>query len=141
MTNGRICYRKLYRYKYQLMELYKHATSLQGHDVATSDDWVVLKQDGTLTLKKGYSWDGPSGPTIDTKNFMRGSLVHDGLYQLIREQLIPAKERKPADEILRKICRQDGMSAIRAWWVYHGVRIGGRFAARPTKPNPPIYAP
>jgi hypothetical protein len=34
---------------------------------------------------KGYAWNGPSGPTLDTRNFMRGSLVHDALYQLMRE--------------------------------------------------------
>ncbi len=28
----------------------------------------------------------PNGPTIETKTFMRASLVHDALYQLMREE-------------------------------------------------------
>jgi len=44
--------------------------------------------DGGLLIKAGYSWDGPSGSAIDTKNFMQGSLVHDALYQLLRENIL-----------------------------------------------------
>ena len=62
---------------------------------------------------------------------MQGSLVHDALYQLMRECVIEQSQRKIADEILRKICREDGMSKIRAWWVYQGVRIGGASSANP----------
>ena len=39
----------------------------------------------TLYISKGYSWDGPSGPAIDTPDWIKASLVHDALYQLIRE--------------------------------------------------------
>ena len=62
---------------------------------------------------------------------MQGSLVHDALYQLMRECVIEQSQRKRADEILRKICKRDGMSKIRAWWVYLGVRIGGASSAKP----------
>jgi hypothetical protein len=79
---------------------------------------------GVLTCFSGYEWDGASGPAIDTANFMRGSLFHDALYQLMHEGVIPWKNRKRADKILREICLADGMSKIRAWWVYVGVRIG-----------------
>ncbi len=91
----------------------------------------MINSDGKLLIKAGYSWDGPSGPTIDTRNFMQGSLVHDALYQLMRECIIEQSLRKGADEILRNICRKDGMSKIRAWWVYQGVRIGGASSAKP----------
>ena len=91
---------------------------------------------GTLTVKAGYAWDGASGPAIDTKTFMRGSLVHDVLYQMMREGLLdPGKYREPADAILRDICREDGMMAIRAWWVYQGVRLAGEGPARKEKPE------
>jgi len=62
---------------------------------------------------------------------MQGSLVHDALYQLMREGVIPQHQRKRADEILREICIADGMSRIRGWWVYQAVRIGGDSSARP----------
>ena len=87
----------------------------------------MLETSGALFVPKWYAWDGPSGPAIDTKNFMRGSLVHDVFYQLMRVGWLPHVWRKAADEELVRICKEDGMSAIRAWWVYQGVR----FAAGP----------
>jgi hypothetical protein len=105
-----IKYRKIEGYKYQLMEKYVHET--------------------------GWTLDGPSGPTIDTKSFMRGSLVHDGCYQLMREKLLPQNKRKPADVILWLVCIADGMSRTRADYVYHAVRtFGGRSARPPKKPK------
>ena len=142
MSSTRIGYRELARYKYQLMEPHQHQTELNNLGrVATMDEWVVLESNGVLHTKKGYSWDGPSGPTIDTKNFMRGSLVHDALYQLMRERLVGLEHRKYADGLLRQICRADGMSAIRAWWVYHSVRAFGGSAAEPREVPPNEYAP
>ena len=94
-------------------------------------DFLELNTEGTLTIKNGYAWDGPSGPTIDTPNFMRGSLVHDALYQLLRNKLIDQKWRDEADEELGRICLEDGMSKIRARWVYIAVRKWGKVAASP----------
>ena len=93
-----------------------------------------LSPNGMLTIKKGYAWDGPSGPTIDTPSVMRGSLVHDCLYQLLRETDFGAPEtrdqrRKQADEILYKICIEDGVWKWRAKWILTAVRKGGGPAA------------
>lgn len=128
-----VCYRKLRNYKYQVMKEYEHETELRLEKaVGSRDDWVRLETDGTLRFKKGYAWDGPSGPTIDTKTFMRGSLVHDGLYQLMREGQLDPERRKYADRLLRQICREDGMSRIRASYVYRSLRWFGAKHARPT---------
>lgn len=131
----RIHYRKSRGYKYQLMEKYVYETGLKiPETVRTKNNWIRMTMTkGRLTIKKGYLWDGPSGPAIDTKNFMRGSLVHDVLYQLIRENLLDKKNRKEADRILRDICIEDGMSKFRANYVYHAVRIFGAKSAKPKK--------
>ena len=69
-----ISFRNLKRYKYQLMRDYKHQTIIRlNHDVKIKS-FITLSSSGLLTISKGYAWDGPSGPTIDTNNFMRGSL-------------------------------------------------------------------
>lgn len=94
-------------------------------------DFIDLDVSGLLTMKKGYAWDGPSGPTIDTKTFMRGSLVHDALYQLLRNGHLPPGCREDADQELHRICREDGMSSIRAWVVLQAVRKGAGFSASP----------
>ena len=132
----RITYRKLKKYKYQLLEVYAHETGLAlDAAVATGGGWLKMTKSGRLTVKKGYAWDGPSGPTIDTPNFLRGSMVHDALYQLIREGLLPGRSRLPADKLLRDMCRQDGMSRRRAEYVFVAVRAFGDKAVRPPK-NP-----
>jgi len=90
-------------YKYQLVE--ESSTDipiLPANDIKSKPDYIVLTSQRNIKIKKGYAWDGPSGPTIDTLNFMRGSLVHDALYQLMREDHLDSKNyREPADKLLR----------------------------------------
>jgi len=57
----------------------------------------------TLLIERGYAWDGPSGPTFDTKDFMIPSLVHDALYQLLRNGFIDSACRIEADKELIRI--------------------------------------
>lgn len=130
------CYRKLQNYKYQLLGPYVHDVGITGHPVDTP--FLKLTDQGILEVKKDYAWDGPSGPTIDTLNFMRGSLVHDALYQLIRLEHIPPTYREHADRLLREICREDGMSRVRAWYVYQSVRRFGGSHAKPGGEKPDI---
>jgi len=120
-------------YKYQLKKDY--VTQIEIKPSAPIDtEYIKLDVNGRLTIANGYAWDGPSGPTIDTKNFMRGSLVHDALYQLIREEkLAEGPHRKIADQILKRMCREDGMFALRAGWVYAAVRWFGDSAVDPKK--------
>ena len=126
-------------YKYQLVEYYTVVVAVRPETMIETE-YLRLHPDGTLTIGQGYAWDGPSGPTFDTKNFMRGSLVHDALYQLIGEGLIPMSDRAIADNELRRICLEDGMSEARAWWVYQAVKLFGNTAAA-TPEKAPIEAP
>jgi hypothetical protein len=111
-------------YKYQLAEKCRIKTSIRpGKEIKTK--YASLDLLGNLTMEEGYASDGPSGPTIDTKTFMRGAFAHDALYEFMRKDLLSQKWRKEADKELRRICIEDGMNPIRAWWVYKGVRFGG----------------
>lgn len=128
MARDEIRYRS--GYKYQLVEEYSLTVSVTPDDAVEVDEFIDLSTEGVLVIKKGYAWDGPSGPTIDTKNFMRGSLVHDALYQLMRAKKLSKDQwREEADLELKRICLKDGMSRIRAWWVHMGVRLGGGSSA------------
>lgn len=125
-SENRAQYRKLSNYKYQLMRSYIFKTGLEGYLVDNS--FIRLDANGELFISKGYAWDGPSGPTIDTLSFMRASLVHDALYQIAskfsgKEDAIPI--RKFADDLLYTICRDDGMPRWRARYIYWAVRIFG----------------
>jgi len=128
-------------YKYQLKETYSILIDIVPSS-SIDTEYIGLDVNGNLRISKGYAWDGPSGPTIDTLTFMRGSLVHDALYQLMREEkLNHDKHREPADRILQKMCKEDGMWSLRAWWVYLGVHCFGDPAADPSKKRPSINAP
>ena len=128
-------------YKYQLKATYTAAIDIRPA-VPVDTEYIKLDGEGSLTLAEGYAWDGPSGPTIDTLTFMRGSLVHDALYQLMRDRHLDHDAyREAADRVLQKICIEDGMSRLRAWWVYHGVRLFADPAADPADKRPATRAP
>ncbi|OGG06602.1 MAG: hypothetical protein A3F83_15180 [Candidatus Glassbacteria bacterium RIFCSPLOWO2_12_FULL_58_11] len=131
MTDPRTCCRKLRKYKYQLTEDYRIDLEIQVEEEIDTE-FLRLTVDRELTVKKKYAWDGPSGPTFDTKSFMRGALVHDALYQLMRGKYLDFREhREYADRLLKEICRCDGMNRLRAWYVYKMVRAFGEKSARP----------
>ena len=86
-----------------------------------------FKIDGNhLIVKEGYTYDGPSGPTIDTDNFMSPSLIHDILFQAMREDLLSRDRFKHANIELKMQCRERGMSRFRAWYVYKAVAMFGK---------------
>lgn len=134
----RIFYKK--GYKYQLAESYSQITNLYPGSLIHTE-YIQLTLSGVLTIKEGYAWDGPSGPTIDTKNFMRGSLVHDALYQLIRLGYLPPHAKEDADNLLYSMCLEDGMSTIRASWVRLCVQVGGGSAILPEAEPEVLEAP
>lgn len=112
-------------YKYQLEEDYETETGILPLKPG-GNNFVQITLLGKLLLRAGYAWDGPSGPTVDTPDFMRASAGHDGLYQLIHLGFLSKDlHRKAADEHLRKVCLEDGMPPWRAWWVYSAVRLAG----------------
>ena len=113
-------YRSLKGWKYELLEPMSCRVELP--DTMSSINKYIAILNGRLLIHAHYAWDGPSGPTIDTKTFMRASLFHDALCQLIGEGLLDKKYRKYADQLLRKIALEDGMNKFRAWYVYMAVR-------------------
>jgi hypothetical protein len=129
-------------YKYQLHTQYIVATNIcPENNIPSVSGYIHLSNEGIITIEKGYAWDGPSGPTIDSKNFMRGSLVHDAFYQMMREGALTQDYRLPADDLLRSMCKEDGMSGIRRWWVYKGVRLFAKDASNKKNQKMIKYAP
>jgi hypothetical protein len=127
-------------YKYQLKEGYSISINIKPGEIIQTE-YICLSTGGDLFISRGYAWDGPSGPTIDTKSFMRGSLVHDALYQLIRVGLLGKGWREQADKELRRICLEDGMFRIRAWYIYRAVRRYAAQSAWPSSQKKIHYAP
>lgn len=108
--------------KYKLKQTERIDTEI---DVDTHNGFISLDR-SRLIILEGYAWDGASGPTIDDKTNMRGSLIHDALYQLMREGLLDRAWRKYVDRLFHQICIEDGMNRFRAWYYYRAVRIFSR---------------
>ena len=131
-SKPKLKYRSLHGYKYETLMFVQVAVDIPER---VGIIYAGINDDGILWVDTHYAWDGPSGPTIDTKTFMRGSLFHDVLYQMIREGVLDRKYRLEADKLLRRICLEDGMSKFRAWYVYTSLRLFGARAIKPVK-NP-----
>jgi len=137
-----IHYQRLRGWKYRTVKEYRVQTTIKpGAEIRSSGDYACLRSNGLLTIKKGYAWDGPSGPTFDTPSFMRGSLVHDSLYQLMREDILALSWRRDVDELLREHCIEDGMYRWRARYVFWGVSAFGERSAKPRPVPKALTAP
>jgi hypothetical protein len=117
-------------YKYQLVDDYSLKLEVFT-DEFIETDYIIFGGQGYLKIKAGYAWDGPSGPVLDTVENMRASLIHDALYQLLREEWLPQTFRQKADAEFRRLCIVDGVKSYRAWCWYVALRIGGNPAASP----------
>ena len=126
--------------KYQLAQAHSEQINIRPPK-AVDTYWVQLSLEGWLTIRAGYGWDGPSGPTIDTPSAMVGSLVHDALYQLIRLGFLSPDTRKTADEEYRHLCIRDGMCRPRAALHFDALRLFGASSAVPSAERPVLTAP
>ena len=108
--------------KYVLSEPYTLQTPIVGYSI--KDPWFQLFPDGKLKVKAGFAWDGPSGPTFDTKDSLRASLVHDVFCILMRDGRLPFDLQDAVNEHFRQLCIEDGMPGWRARIWYLGVEIG-----------------
>lgn len=118
-------------YKYQLTRPFKAKLDVKP---VTPIDFPFLKidADGNATAKAGYAWDGASGPTIDTRDSMRGALIHDIGYQLIRLGVIDRSYKEYFDQLLYNHCIEDGMARLRARLWKLAVLKFGRGSTRPS---------
>lgn len=79
------------------------------------DDFFGLSEDGLLQIRKGYAWDGASGPTFDTKSSMRASMVHDVFCVAMRDRRLSYdKWQDTVNAFFRQMCIEDGMWVWRA---------------------------
>ncbi len=85
-----------------------------------------------LVVYPGYSWDGASGPAVDTRSSMAPSLMHDCAYQSIRMRRLSRDYRKAADSDFRELLRFEGMGRVWSRVRYWALRAFGSRAAKST---------
>ena len=138
-------------YKYQLYKDYSVRTCITPKtkiiipETHFSRPYIILDANGNLSIYRGYAWDGASGPTIDTSSTMRPALVHDALYQCLRQRGDHFQDvervRELADNLFYRMCREDGMDWFRAKYFYWAVRLFGDYAASPKQKKRVLTAP
>lgn len=117
-------------YKYQLAADQRFFVAFRPqHDIFLARIWLTT--DGTLTVREGYAWDGPSGPVLDRKTNMRASLCHDALSQLMRQAELPHRQWRTADGEYSRLLKEDGAWPITVWVDMLGLKIAGGRAALP----------
>jgi len=129
------------KYKYEVVEYYScQLKFILGYTV--TDRYFSITDSGFLTVLPGYKWDGASGPTIDTRNTVRASCVHDVLYQCMRCRYLPQLVKNASDKELSRIMKEDWKpktiaahwwNSIRSGYFYWGVRLFGAGACKPNE--------
>ena len=92
-------------YKYKLEKVFSINVNIFQSCRGTTD-LLWLKENGHLRIRKGYCWDGPSGPVVDRSTNMRASLCHDALYQLMRQGKLPHSDWRKADKEFAKLLKR-----------------------------------
>ena len=86
-----------------------------------------------IVIKKGYAWDGASGPTFDTPASFEASLVHDALYQCMRLGYVTKDSRGGVDRLFRHMLGD--MGPVRRGLWYWAVRLVGKKSSTPEPPK------
>ena len=123
-----------YKYKFKVEENFSIELPFKIPDFVHS--YASLK-DGILSVKRGYAWDGASGPIINTRDTLVASLVHDVLYQAMRLNLIKSSKenRQIADKNFFEILKMNGVNSIRRKVWYFAVRLFGKKSTKSLQDN------
>lgn len=128
-----LTYREVDKYRFEILETQTYPTA----GLPDIDTEYISIKGGQMTIATRYAWDGATGWPKKIKHpkcLVRSSLVHDSLYQLMRQGYLNRKKwRKYADRMLQQISIEDGMKKSLAAIVYGIVRIAGKGATKPKK--------
>ena len=136
------------RNKYKLDALYTAQLAfVPGYPILKL--YMAISKLGILTLRKGYAWNGASGPVKDTYYNMEPSAVHDALCQALEDGDLPMRLKPQIDEeYRRRLAKEAGPLVIWSgrnmitmhnptWWdrfkakvSYYALRAFGGFFTR-----------
>lgn len=127
------------KYKYEVLQDYRVKLHFKPKKRIESE-FYIFDTDGWLTIKKGYRWNGASGPTWDTRSTIRASAVHDVIYQMIRRSQLDPGLKDLGDRELQIIMIEDyhprnkisnQWSNFRAGYYYQAVKYVGGSSCKP----------
>lgn len=143
--------------KYYKQKHYKNVLAseeyfaLPGWSGVTYENGFLTLIDGNLDIQIGYAWDGASGPVVQTKQLLYAALLHDALYQIIRQLQLAEVYRSAADrefrDIYRRICLEAypsnsigdrigrSLAKMRSVYIYNAVKWFGKSSVKKPKPK------
>jgi hypothetical protein len=126
------------QYRFEVLENYcLELVELTSYNFAIRRNYFSLETYCSnrtfIRIVKGYSWNGMGtiGLYPTTSKTARASCIHDCFYQMIREGLLPDSFRLTADNIFRRICKEDGEWGWTVEIYYALIRMFGSDAAKP----------
>lgn len=138
-TKGRIFYADGYKYQ---MRKNAVAESRVCPGKLINHEYFAISLDGVILVRRGYAWDGASGPAVDDPGTLLPSVFHDVLYQAIRLKLLDPGWREEADQTYKTLCIECGVNPARAKAHYVALRgFGGYYNALPESDYPTKVAP
>jgi hypothetical protein len=96
-------------YKLVVAETFSIQTAIIGYEI--KDEFTSLTKDGLLTIRRGYPWDGNSGPCPDTDDSIEASCGHDVLCDYVNMGWLPVELQPMVDQEYYRIATAKGM-----WW-------------------------
>lgn len=106
---------------------FRHPMNFEGPELSETL-YIRIQNEGegsVLYIRNGYSWNGASGPTLDTPNSMEASLIHDALWQMISEGHLSPRFRAETNAEFKRVLLREGMSRFRTWmWLSSVSTIG-----------------
>ena len=108
--------------RYTIVEKFEIAVPFESGNYSWGS---ISLSDGILVLSSGYTWDGASGPVLDTKNFLRASLVHDALFDLLKYGGMPRENLPQVNALFIQLAIEDGVSKLRTSIASWGLRVLG----------------
>lgn len=138
-TRGRILYAD--GYKYQMRENAVADSRIRPGKLI-NHEYFAISVDGVILVRRGYAWDGASGPAIDDPGTLLPSVFHDAGYQAIQLKLLEEFWREALDQMYESLCIECGVNPARARAHYLALRgFGGYYNALPESYYPTKVAP
>ena len=106
----RKCYILLEEHRHDWTTAHRPKTTLAQGEKNSIEDLFVTFTATSVTLKRGYSWNGSNyvGDTIET---LRASALHDAWWRAMVDGIYECESRENADKEYVFICQEDGSKA------------------------------
>jgi hypothetical protein len=113
-------------HKYELLEDFGAIFVKALKDFSLQTEYAKIDR-GMVTIKKGYRWNGNSGPAIDNTTVLVAGMVHDALYKYIKECIVSNKgpKRRMSDAAYSELIDLYGGNWAREKYHWLGVRLFG----------------